>query len=473
MTKKGKTIQKQSPENYIRSRARGLEIYECVIEEDWDQDGYSNLIIARRHSTGKITAAVYLVDLYCLGITNSDYLFNVDEEEYREEMVNHFLPDGYIEIDYTLAHNIIFAAIDYAEEFGFKPHRIFTNITQYLLKEDNEEIELIDIECGLDGKPTYLYTPLDTEFTLNRIRKQLEKTAGPGNFEIINASDYFDKYEEEGGIEQEEDLELEKDFEDGKDIENAGGKMDFEKAIEVFREFQGYEDELNKVESILYKYSIDLILLVKRDDKLYEKYYNMFFQDLDIEIAFGLFPLHTKEHDFSQMEIMRLQEILIPILNFPEKETKYALKQIADLRVKYYNHPFFAYLELYFASDKQSKELEQKVKQYEKEFTEYALIKLMSVVVTCMHHPELFTNKELLPMKLFFPDKEVFPIELEQYLVYTVYLLSCTDDINKLIAFCDVLTDGNLPKNMTNHILHRLMIRKAVLADAVLKAQGR
>ena len=37
------------------------------------------------------------------------------------------------EISYHLAHNIIYAAIEYAGEYGFKPCIEFINITKYLI----------------------------------------------------------------------------------------------------------------------------------------------------------------------------------------------------------------------------------------------------------------------------------------------------------------------------------------------------
>jgi hypothetical protein len=42
--------------------------------------------------------------------------------------------------------------LEFAEEYGFKPHEDFSKVAQYILEEDTESIELMDIECGKDGK---------------------------------------------------------------------------------------------------------------------------------------------------------------------------------------------------------------------------------------------------------------------------------------------------------------------------------
>jgi hypothetical protein len=34
---KGKVIQMLSPENYIKTKARSLPIYECIINADWEE----------------------------------------------------------------------------------------------------------------------------------------------------------------------------------------------------------------------------------------------------------------------------------------------------------------------------------------------------------------------------------------------------------------------------------------------------
>jgi hypothetical protein len=122
-----------SPENYIRQKARNLPLFECLINKDWKEGGIAAVSVARRHANGNFTAGMYLVDLMCLGVKYSDYLFNGDEYEYAEQ----FAKRGNLvleKIPYELAHNIIFASIKFAAEFGFKPHKDF-EIARYILRK--------------------------------------------------------------------------------------------------------------------------------------------------------------------------------------------------------------------------------------------------------------------------------------------------------------------------------------------------
>jgi hypothetical protein len=145
-----KQLPKQlSPENYIRTKARTLPIYKCYVNDEWKQSGMANIIILRRHTTGNFTFGVYLVDLFALGTKNTFFNFNQPQD------VLSTLLDraNFIEIDYNLAHNIIYGANEYAEENGFKIHKDFVKLTQYILEPDDEKIPLIELEFGKDGKP--------------------------------------------------------------------------------------------------------------------------------------------------------------------------------------------------------------------------------------------------------------------------------------------------------------------------------
>jgi hypothetical protein len=209
---KGKVNQMLSPENYIRKKSRSLPIYECWINDGWKDSGMVNIVIARIHSNENITFCIYLVDLLCLGIKDTGYKFNVTETEYRDFLEKYQDRMEAERIDYVLAHNIILAAVEFAEEYGFKPHKDFTSVTEFMLEEDNDDIELIEIECGRNGKPLYVQGPYDDLAKANKIIKQLESTAGKGNFQFIQEAgpDFEDEYDEDDEDELEDEELLKK-----------------------------------------------------------------------------------------------------------------------------------------------------------------------------------------------------------------------------------------------------------------------
>lgn len=153
---KQKSSQHDSPEKYIRTRARTLPIYKCFINSDWKESGVAAIIIGRRHNTGNITVAIFLTDLFARGVKDTFFKFNISEDEFLE-LAKRATETNSIEVEYPLVHNIIYGANEFAEAHGFRIHRDFS-LTQYILEEDSEEIEYIDIEFGKDGKPLVIDT---------------------------------------------------------------------------------------------------------------------------------------------------------------------------------------------------------------------------------------------------------------------------------------------------------------------------
>jgi hypothetical protein len=206
---------KLSPENYIRQKSRTLPVHECLINNDWESEGLANILISRSHTNGNFTVCTYLVDLKLLGVKDTLHIFNIDEEKYNELKETYYHQFTVVEpISYTLAHNIIFGAVAFAEEFEFKPHKDFTSTTEFFLEEDDDNIELMDLEFGQDGKPLYINGPYDSPAKIDKILQQLERTAGSGNYEFhyMNDDDWDD--EEEDGYGEDEDDAYEGDDDD-------------------------------------------------------------------------------------------------------------------------------------------------------------------------------------------------------------------------------------------------------------------
>lgn len=185
-----------SPKQYIKTKARQLPIYECLITEQWKEAAIANIIVSRQHKNGNMTIGVYLVDLLCLGVKDTLWMFNVPHSELEKIKKDYLFEENFIECEYPLVHHIVFGAIDFAKQFEFMPHRDFA-VSQYILeKPDDDKIEFIDIEFGEDGIPV-LVTTLGEE--PKQIITQLEKTAGRGNFRVvyINGDSVEDAFDDE------------------------------------------------------------------------------------------------------------------------------------------------------------------------------------------------------------------------------------------------------------------------------------
>ena len=161
-----------------------LPIHKCYVNEFYEDAGLANVFICRKHVTGKITIGIFLIDLMCLGVKDVHFIFNEAEEDVLERIFG----DGVIkEIDYNLAHNIVYAGYEYALELGINAHKDFSFV-KYILEPDDDKIPLIDVKTGdKDGKPHLI---VDNLLNYSHVIKMLIKTQGEGNFQIgIYAND--------------------------------------------------------------------------------------------------------------------------------------------------------------------------------------------------------------------------------------------------------------------------------------------
>lgn len=169
-----------SAEKYIQTRARKLPVNRCIVNQDWQTAGMAAVIVIRKHNNGNLTWASYLVDLLCLGIKNTNYEFNMLPIDFADFLESNPHDTKLIDIDYVLAHNIIYAGHDFAMEYGINPHPDFTNITRFLLEEDNETIETMDIPVGDERGLPHLMVSRPGEYA--EALHKLKQNAGEGNY---------------------------------------------------------------------------------------------------------------------------------------------------------------------------------------------------------------------------------------------------------------------------------------------------
>jgi len=456
MTKKGKPIQIQSPENYIRTRARSLAIFECRVNDDWKDNGIANVIVARKHTNGNVTVAIYLVDLYCLGVKDTMYMFNIDENKYREKL--HNFPGGNVlsEIDYTLAHNIVFAAIEFAGDYGFSPHKTFTSLTKYILEEDTDEIELIEIECGLDGKPSFFEGPNDNSATVSRILKQLERTAGKGNYDFTMISDDFQLRPE---FDAEED-----DFDDDSD-----GRMSYDEAAKEFMDKKNNFESLKKGDFESFMEAVEVLFDSMIADDKYDEYYDDFMDDLDIEILMEEIPdeiLGLPEAEIADPESLKIK--LIPILEFTKKKFKKGIKMLGELKKEFGDIPLLAFLELNFEDDKTSETYNRKLKQLVEKFPRDPLIKISSLIQSSVENKDQIHETEIVPLHELFPGRSfLHQIEMDHYLLYAIFIVIVGNNCSRLAAFHEALIDLELPDYFME-LAHSMIMAEKINAVAGL-----
>lgn len=170
-----------SPKSIIYN-ARNYPIYECLIGSSWKKRGMANILLSRQQPDGNLIFGVYLVDIFCLGLKNTFCHANFSMSEYEEDLkVKIYREQIPVECPVDLAHQIIYGAIDYASELGFKPQKDF-KLSRYILEERDKFGEITEVEFGKDGKPFYIAGPDDD---VEQIMRKLEAKLDPDDFKYF------------------------------------------------------------------------------------------------------------------------------------------------------------------------------------------------------------------------------------------------------------------------------------------------
>ena len=186
-----------SPVVYIKTKTKDLPFGTCYSSYDTyneeSSSGLDTVIVSRIMPSGKLIVGMYLVDLFCLGVKNTVFRFAMTNEEFNEfiEMVQEQERRDFFEIEPKMACNLVFGALDYAEQLGFRPEKDFA-ITKYILDEDLVDEDIDNIVFGQNGKPMFIQGPYDNA---KFILAMLEKKVGANNYNFLMMLDEKQGYE--------------------------------------------------------------------------------------------------------------------------------------------------------------------------------------------------------------------------------------------------------------------------------------
>ena len=166
---------------YFKTRLKDLPYHECFISSEYKEKGLAQVLISKKQPSGKYSYAIFLLDVFCLGVKSVIFNININNSEYEEIKGKLLDSEDFIPYNIAAAHNLIYGTIDAAEEIGFLPHKDFA-IAEYILDEELIDDGIDDVEFGKDGKPLYISGPFDD---VERIISTLERTVGEGNFDYV------------------------------------------------------------------------------------------------------------------------------------------------------------------------------------------------------------------------------------------------------------------------------------------------
>jgi len=163
--------------------AAGMPIHECFVPRGLFDMGIGNIVISRKLPNGNIGFAIFLVDVFCLGVKNCLFA-SVPQSEYERRVEDLRQAEGLEPIVPACAVKLIEGAVAYAQDLGLSPHweyatikKIFGNIDPTFCPQE--------FKFGKDGKPLYISGPHETKADSERIIDILNNKLGPGGFDFM------------------------------------------------------------------------------------------------------------------------------------------------------------------------------------------------------------------------------------------------------------------------------------------------
>lgn len=215
---KGQAQEPFSPKKFLKERMRSIPIGDCYMSDDINIHGEGIVLITRKHTGGRISVGCFLVDIWCTGVKDTYCKLRMDQPDF-EEFLERF-KDYCSLCTYNEVHNLIYGAIEFAEEAGIPPHKDFV-YTKYFLEEDTDDIPLIEYEYGKDGKHLLVCkSQLEASRYLSFMKKKLSKDEFDYIIGLDNLDDDDDDY-----IYYDDDDDADDDYDEYEEIDGQDEGM--------------------------------------------------------------------------------------------------------------------------------------------------------------------------------------------------------------------------------------------------------
>ena len=158
-------------------------IHECLVPKEIFDKGIGNVVISRRMPDGSVSASVFLVDTFCLGVKNC-FFTNVSRSRYEERIIYLEQNENLEKVAPEYAVKLVENAVAYATDLGFNPHEDYSKVKKIFGNID-PSLCSTEFDFGEDGKPFYVSGPNQTEADSKRIIHTLSERLGPDGFHYL------------------------------------------------------------------------------------------------------------------------------------------------------------------------------------------------------------------------------------------------------------------------------------------------
>jgi hypothetical protein len=159
-------------------------ILHCWAAEDVWEQGIGNVVLSRQLRSGNVAFAVFLVDMYCLGV--KDVFMNVAPRALYDRNLHEKLAKAgpLVLLKPECARKLVEGAVQYALDLGLPPHPDY-RVAKLIFGNVSAEACTEEYVYGKDGKPLFFSGPYDDEAKCRFVLHALEEHCGPDGFDYI------------------------------------------------------------------------------------------------------------------------------------------------------------------------------------------------------------------------------------------------------------------------------------------------
>lgn len=186
--KSGQAPSSPSLLNQARAAASTFGVNYCMITEGLFDIGLGYVVLGRTKSSTTVATAVFLVDVYCLGVKNGFYA-ELTQEKFADVVEGLAgMENPFVDIDPACARKIVACAVEYAKQLGFAPHDDYPP-AEALFGDIDADSCSTEYVFGKDGKPFFCAGPQDTPAKISKVMRTLTDRVGEGNFDYMVQAD--------------------------------------------------------------------------------------------------------------------------------------------------------------------------------------------------------------------------------------------------------------------------------------------
>jgi hypothetical protein len=175
--KRAKELRRNSTDPTIRlATARKWPVVQAIAASNLWTGGLGSLAIARRESEGQLVFAVFLVDVYCLGVKNAFWQAG-SSHDFKELIERTEKTQPIRAMEPACLVKILTGAVAYAQSFGFPPHPDYRHAAMLLDGIDPEACPQ-QFTYGHNGKPFYVQGPHESSAQAAAIRQRIAEAGG-------------------------------------------------------------------------------------------------------------------------------------------------------------------------------------------------------------------------------------------------------------------------------------------------------